>query len=49
MSEVTKYYEMKDEIRSRTQKTYNAILDEKTKNDLIQQGKNQVREDLIKS
>ena len=47
MSEVSNYHKMKDEIRIRTQKTYE-LIDEKTKNSLIQEGKNQAREDFIK-
>ena len=40
---------MQDDIRSKIQKDYDAvILDKKTKNSLIQQGKNQAWEDFIK-
>ena len=46
LSEVEKYHAMKDDIRTKTQKE---ILDEKTKISLIQQGKNQAREDLTKN
>ena len=42
LSEITKYHEMKDEIRTRTH------VDEKTKNSVIQQGINQARKDFIK-
>ena len=45
LSEVEKYHAMKDDIRTKTQKE---ILGEKTKISLIQQGKNQAREDFIK-
>ena len=49
LSEVEKFHTLKNDIRTKTQKDYDAvILDEKTKISLVQQGKNQAREDFIK-
>ena len=49
LSEVSKYHEMKDEIRTRTQKAHAAVvLDEETKNSLIQRGRDEARASFIK-
>ena len=49
LSEIEKYHTMKDEIRTRTQKDYDAlVLDEKMKNSLIQRGRDEAKATFIK-
>ena len=49
LSEVEKYHALKDEIRTRTHKAYNAeILDKETKNSIIQQGRDEAKANFIK-
>ena len=48
LSEITTYHEMKDEIRTMTQKAYDAvIMDEKMKNCLIQRGRDEGKANVI--
>ena len=49
LSEIEKYNKMKDEIRTKTHRDYDAvILDEKTKNSLIQHGRDEAEANFIK-
>jgi hypothetical protein len=49
LDEVSKYQKMKDEIRNKAQNAHAAVvIDEDTKNSLIQRGRDEARSSFIK-